>query len=394
MKFKKKHLKYSRVINIDQGKSFILFGAVGTGKTKVLEKVITPENSVYIDLQDAETFSQCSSNPHIIVNYIENLTPEIKWIVINEFHKIPRILEVVNECLAKFDIKFALPASGKWGLDSKALKLFSESSEIYYLFPLTHLESDEQAITKCHMRWGSLPGIITKTDKKRIKYLHFIVKKYLGREISAIDTIKNRGDFEKFIFYASQQSGKVINASDIARKVKVSAKIISSFYKILEDTFMGFTLDSYLKVVRNQKIRSPKFYFTDIGLMRYFSYTIKEKFMLNGVYYRNIFKHFITNEIYRLISYFRQDFKLYYMKTDDRREIDLVLERPGLRTALIQIDSAYEVDENKVKILAHITKKFSDFDSYFLSFDTKPYTIEHIKCLHWKDGLKEFGLVE
>jgi uncharacterized protein len=394
MKFKKKILKYSRVININPGKSFILFGGTGTGKTKVLGKVITPGNSIYIDLQNDETLSQCSSNPSIILNYIESLTPETKWIVINEFQKIPPILGVVNECISKYEVKFALTASNKWKVDSQALELFRKTSDVHCLFPLTHLESDEESIAKCHFRWGSLPGIIGKTDKRRIKYLHFIVRKYLDREIGSIDAVKNRADFEKFIFYAAQESGKVINAADISRKAKVPAKNITLYYKILEDTFAGFILESYLKVIRNQKLRSPKFYFGDIGLMRYFSYTIKEKFMSNSIYYRNIYKHFVINEIYRLTKYLKPDYKLYYMKTDDRREIDLVLERPGEKTVLIQLDSAFEVDEGKVKILAHITKKFPDYDSCFLSFDTKPKTIDNIQCLHWRDGLKAFGLIK
>jgi hypothetical protein len=59
---------YFRTLNIPENKSFFLFGARGTGKTTWLKRQLS--DSVYIDLLDAEIFTELLARPTRLSNFI------------------------------------------------------------------------------------------------------------------------------------------------------------------------------------------------------------------------------------------------------------------------------------------------------------------------------------
>ena len=59
----------------------------------------------------------------------------------------------------------------------------------------------------------------------------------------------------------------------------------------------------------------------------------------------------------KLNEYLRCDFTFYFYNLDDN-EIDLVIERPGKRTLLIEIKSSEKLDDQEVRKFIAISKPF------------------------------------
>ena len=135
-------------------------------------------------------------------------------------------------------------------------------------------------------------------------------------------------------------------------------KTVITYFSILEDTLVGFLLPAFHRSVRKQQRSNPKFHFFDTGVKRALDRTLDLPLNAGTYEYGKAFEHFVLTQIVHLSQYRYPDWKVSYLRTGAGVEIDLVIERPGLPTALIEIKSAERVDERDVR---HLTRFTGDF---------------------------------
>ena len=70
----------------------------------------------------------------------------------------------------------------------------------------------------------------------------------------------------------------------------------------------------------------------------------------------------------------------------------MVIERPGMPVALIEIKSADRIDERDTRALEGFTRDFARPLSLCISRDTTRMQIGSVLCLHWRAALQELGL--
>ncbi|MBA7705489.1 hypothetical protein ES703_114319 [subsurface metagenome] len=97
-------------------------------------------------------------------------------------------------------------------------------------------------------------------------------------------------------------------------------------------------------------------------------------------------------EAIRLSVYKQNDHRFSYLRTKDGAEVDLVIERPGVGAALLEIKSKKRVDERDTRILEGFLKDFSRAEGFCLSRDPIAKKIGRVNALPWMEGLKEIGL--
>ncbi len=73
-------------------------------------------------------------------------------------------------------------------------------------------------------------------------------------------------------------------------------------------------------------------------------------------------------------------------------EIDVIIERPGLKRALVKIKSTERVTEDDVRALQYLGKDISNSEAFCLSLDSTPKRIGKVTFFHWQRGLEEIGL--
>jgi predicted AAA+ superfamily ATPase len=104
------------------------------------------------------------------------------------------------------------------------------------------------------------------------------------------------------------------------------------------------------------------------------------------------FEHFVINEINRLQLYGKKEYRLSYLRTKDDVEIDLIIERPGLKRALVEIKSTERVTEDDLRALQRLGKDIANSEAFCFSLDPTSKMIGHVSCLPWQRGLEEIGL--
>jgi predicted AAA+ superfamily ATPase len=241
--------------------------------------------------------------------------------------------------------------------------------------------------------YGTLPGLLKfDTGEEKASFLRAYALTYLKEEIWGEHIVRKLDPFRKFIEIAAQSNGEIINYANIARDVGVDTKTVQSYFEILEDTLLGFMLEPYHQSVRKRQRQAPKFYLFDTGVRRALDRTLTIELKPGTYAYGKAFEHLVIAEAVRLNEYKQKDFRFSYLRTKDDAEIDLVVERPGASTALVEIKSTPQVDDRDTRSLERFAADMPKSESFILSTDPMAKQIGKVKAFPWQQGLKELGL--
>ncbi|MBD3347095.1 MAG: AAA family ATPase [Chitinivibrionales bacterium] len=386
---------YERQLHLSKNYSFFLFGMRGTGKSTLLKHSFKDSNVFWIDLLLAEEDLKYRKNPDILKHEItalknDNNLPQ--FVIIDEIQKIPALLDVVHYLIENEKLKFALTGSSARKIKRGGGNLLAGRAFVQNLFPLTHIELGKDFSLEKALAWGTLPALYneqidSQTDKTR--FLKAYVYTYLREEILIEQLVRQIDPFYTFLEIAAQANGEILNYSKIGRSTGVSDKSVEKYYTILEDTLFGFHLLPWHSSVRKQQISSSKFYFHDTGIVRALQGQFSEISRKSTYEYGRLFESFIISEIFRLNHYTEKDYKLYYLKTKDGVELDLIVKKSPQDHLCIEIKSGEVNNLNDFNSQVTLSNAIPGSKFMVLSQNKKALSSGSITVYPWKAGLKK-----
>lgn len=384
---------FARFLQATRRHSFFLFGARGTGKTTYIRDAFDPDASLYLDLLDPELEDLYRRTPGRLEQQVGALPASVKWILIDEVQRAPRLLDVAHRLIERTEKHFVLTGSSGRKLRRGASNLLAGRAFVHDLYPLTVPELRNAFDLDDALRWGTLPRIHSlDTDEDKRAYLRAYALTYLREEIVAEQIVRRLDPFRQFLEVAAQSNGTIVNYAGIARDVGADPKTVISYFSILEDTLVGFLLPAFHRSIRKQQRANPKFYYFDTGVKRSLARTLDVPLTTGTYEYGKAFEHFLITQIVHLSRYRYPDWRFSYLQTGAGAEIDLVIERPGLPAALIEIKSSRRVDERDARHLARFTGDFAEPLALCISRDPTRMKMDNVLCVHWREALEVLGL--
>ncbi|NBO39810.1 ATP-binding protein [bacterium] len=383
---------FQRTLKIPKSISFFLFGARGTGKSTLMRSAFSSDTSLWFNLLDLEVEERLARHPMELQREVLLLPPSVQHVVIDEIQKLPRLLDVVHNLIETHKVpqQFILTGSSARKLKAGGANLLAGRAALRTLHPLTAAELGNTFNEAEALQWGTLPKIWNvDTPEEREDILRAYANIYLKEEIWGEQLIRQLDPFRRFLEVAARQSGKIVNHSKIARDVGVDVKTVQSWYQVVEDTLIGFHLDAYHSSVRKQLRQAPKFYFFDVGVTRALAQMLRVAPAEQTSYFGDLFEQFVVCELNARNQYEQLDYRLSYLQTKSGVEVDVIVERPGKPTALVEIKSTKIVTEDDICSLQHFLSDFPESDFFLLSRDPKPQKFGRIKAVHWRDGIGE-----
>jgi predicted AAA+ superfamily ATPase len=383
-----------RECRLSKKHSFFLFGPRGCGKTTLLRELFSTEDSLFVDLLDLSTFDELildKSRFGLLIDQPENVN---KRVVVDEVQKIPELLDTVHSQIQQRKRQFILTGSSSRRLKQRGTNLLAGRAWVYNMFPFASSELGEEFSLKRCLERGALPdAYLAESDSDVREYLNAYVGTYLQKEIQEERWVRNISPFRKFLDIAAQMNGKIINKSKIASEVGVDDVTVANYFEILEDTLLGFILPSFHLSVRRSQRQSPKFYFIDPGIKRALDRTLSIPLEPQTSAFGEAFEHWVILEFKKNISYARLDWELSYLRTKENLEIDLIIDRPGLKRLLIEIKSKVKVSESDAKSLELLGPDVDrDAQRWLLSNDPLGQLFGSTRAEFWERGIKEiFG---
>ena len=377
-----------RHIKLPKNRHFFLFGPRQVGKSTLLKNTFNPKHTFFYNLLDSDIYFLLLGKPSLLNEQLNALEKKYTHIVIDEIQRIPELLNEVHLNIEeKRDRVFILSGSSARKLKRQGANMLGGRALTYNLYPLTHKELGKEFNLNRALELGTLPAVYLDTEKNDLyakESLKSYVKTYLEEEIKAEALVRNLGYFVQFLDLAASENGHIINFSNIASDIHCDYKTVQEFYRVLEDTLIGFTLNAYSKSIRRQLSKHPKFYFFDTGVQRALAKRLDLKLTPKTRDFGDCFEHFIIAEIIRTASYSRHDFKFSYYRTKSGAEVDLIIEKADKCFAL-EIKASDTTEINKLTGL----KSFKDIrkDAVLLcaSLTKTKYSSDNISVYPWQE---------
>jgi len=371
--------------------SFFLFGPRGTGKSSLLRQTFDRNTCLWLDLLEADVEDRFLKSPGELYLIVRSLAPHIKYVVIDEVQKVPKLLDEVHRLIEETDKIFVLTGSSARKLKRGGANLLAGRAFVYHLHPLSCFELDKQFNLEDALHWGTLPKIFSLgEDSEKEAFLRSYADTYLKEEIWSEQIVRKLPPFRRFLEVAAQCNGKIINYANIARDVGVDEKTIKEYFTVLEDTMIGFFLEPFHNSFRKRLVGKPKFYFFDTGIVRSLSRRLSVPLIPKTFAYGEVFEHYVILEILCLSSYFQPDYRFSFIRTNSDVEVDLVIERPGRPLLCIEIKSTDIITEHDVSSFYKITKDIHDCEAIILSQDRFTKQFDHVTCYPWKEALARY----
>ncbi len=385
---------FKRSVKLSNTHSFFLFGARATGKSTLLLDHLPAHKALWIDLLNPTLERRLSHHPEDLKGIVGGASQ--KWIVIDEVQKVPALLDVVHALSIDKSRKFALTGSSARKLKRGGANLLAGRAFTYHCHPLVHTELAESFQLEEVLKFGSLPEVISLEPADKSDFLRAYVETYFKEEILAEQLVRKLKPFRNFLEVAAQMNGKILNLNSIARDVGVDHTTVQNYFEVLQDTLVGFLLEPFAGSIRKRQRQASKFYYFDIGVTRALKRTLQLPVRASTYEYGELFEQFVILEIKRLSDYHQPDWRLSYLRTKDGAEIDLLIERPGLPRAAIEIKSTSRTEglrDSKTRSFAALVKNLHNSEGFLFSQDELEQKIDGIWCLPWKKGIKEIGLL-
>jgi uncharacterized protein len=391
---------FNRLISLTHSESLLLFGARGTGKSTLLKHELPAANSLWIDLLNYENERRYGENPDLLSQQIRQSTQNLEWVVIDEVQKLPRLLDIVHLEIEKArssqrNLRFALSGSSARKLKRGGANLLAGRAVVLYLYPFSHIELGETISLDESLTYGTLPTILQhKSREAKLAALAAYVETYIREEIIAEQIVRSIQPFRAFLELAAECNGHIVNYKTLSLAIGVDDKTIKSYFEILEDTLIGYTLPAYDRSLRKQQIKSPKFYLFDTGVARTLNRLLPASGELTGQEYGRAFEQFIICECFRLLGSSTLSKARLYHYTSGNLEIDLVIERPREPLTFVEIKSTDRIVESHLKGLRTMQKQYPEFRYICLSKDTIARNEGGIEVLPWKLALASLNLYQ
>ena len=92
---------------------------------------------------------------------------------------------------------------------------------------------------------------------------------YVERDVRRLGEIRNLSAFRRFVRLCAGRVGQLANVSSLGSDVGVSHTTAREWLTVLETSYIVFQLPPFHANLRKRLIKSPKFYFYDVGLASY-----------------------------------------------------------------------------------------------------------------------------
>lgn len=328
-----------------------VFGPRQSGKTTLVRNVLPRYGYVNLEnpkerrlaMEDPEAFFQLHPSP-LIIDEVQRVPDLLSWIQVK-----------VDESGKKGE--YVLTGSHQPILKEKVSQSLAGRTAIVTLLPFSLSElasagynlSRDEAIYR-----GFLPRIysdgLSPTTANEEYY-----RTYVERDVRQLVQVENQAAFETFVRLLAGRVGQVVNFLALSRDIGVDAKTLKRWMSVLEASYVVFHLQPYYRNLGKRLVKSPKVYFTDVGLAAYLLGITNASQVSRDPLLGGLFENLVVMDLLKtkLNLQLRQDF--YYIRDNSGIEVDLVLER-NRKLNLLEIKAAMTPDKSFASNMERIRK--------------------------------------
>ena len=307
--------------------SVLVTGPRQSGKTTFLLEEFG-RGARYLTLDDPLERGFAASDPN---GFLDRF-PEDR-VILDEIQYAPELLPYL-----KIRIDRDRQRTGKWLLTgSQQFQLMANVSEslagriaLLELLPFSLLETrGVRSPDLASVLWnGSYPDPVLHPEKRDL-WIASYIQTYIERDVRQLLRVQDLRTFETVLALCAARHGQELNVADIARAAGVSQPTVKTWVSLLETAYIVRLLPPYFENFGKRIVKSPKLYFLDSALACSLTRQPGGEAALAGAMGGSLFEGLIVSEAHKVFALRGRRPDLYFWRSHDGLEVDLVLRLPG-----------------------------------------------------------------
>lgn len=320
---------------LQANKVLVIYGPRRVGKTTLLHRLLdnTPlkykldsgDNIRTQHLLSSQDFSQ-------ILPYVEGYD----LLAIDEAQEIPNIgmaLKIIVDQVP--GITVVATGSSSFELAGQIGEPLTGRKRTLTLYPIAQAEltvrynqHELRELLPQFLIYGSYPEVLeAPTRQEKAAILTEIANAYLLKDILAFERVQNSRAILNLLRLLAFQMGSEVSANELATQLTVDMKTVQRYLDLLEKAFVLVRVNGFSRNLRQEVTSKAKYYFIDNGIRNAVIAQFNDLEQRNDV--GQLWENFVLMERLKRRIYFPLYGNMYFWRTYDQQEIDLVEEREG-----------------------------------------------------------------
>lgn len=315
---------------------FPVVGIIGPrqcGKT-TLSKIFQQSKEgdfIYLDLEKPDDVNKLS-DPQLYLSGIEE-----KQVIIDEIQRIPEIFPLLRALVDenRRPLRYLILGSASPVLLRQSSESLAGRISYLELGPFNLVETKGVIKPETHFFRGGFPEtVLCKSTDQSNEWLDSFISTYLERDLPNLGIAANPLMLRKLLEMLAWSNGDILNYNNLAKSLGFTIPTVKSYIDFLENAFIVRRLYPFHFNIKKRLVKSPKIYIRDSGilhrLLRLQSYDQLLGFPKLG----NSWEGFAIEQIYSLKN---RDVDMYFFRTHDGAEVDLVFVKALKAIATVEI---------------------------------------------------------
>lgn len=326
-----------------------IIGPRQSGKTTLAREYF--KDFEYINLENPDNRNYAIEDPNGFLN--DNKAP----VILDEIQRVPNLLSYIQDIVDNTDKTglYVLTGSHQPALKAGFFQSLAGRTALLQLLPLSIAELTNAGISlerDEYIHRGFLPKLYKIDGSPELEYSNYY-RTYVERDIVQLINLRFHREFEIFIRLLAGRIGQLLNLSSIANDVGVSVKTLSEWLNVLEASFIVFRLPCYFENFGKRLVKTPKLYFTEIGLAAWLLGIRSPEQGRTHPIIGNLFENLVIVEALKERFNRGKEGNLYFFRDQKGFEVDLLLAEGG-KIQPFEIKSAQtyvaEFSKNLIKL--------------------------------------------
>jgi predicted AAA+ superfamily ATPase len=298
-----------------------ILGPRQAGKTTLARSGV--EGFAYSNLESPEVREFARSDPKAFLAQFPDR------VVIDEIQHVPELLSYIQVRVDENprNGRYILTGSHQLEVRQAITQSLAGRTAILNLLPLSIAELDGAGIRfdsfADYAFHGFLPRIHDQGQRPSTAWSNYY-QTYVERDVRQIIRLKDATLFEKLMRLLAGRVGQLLDYHSLANDVGVDAKTIRQWISILEASYLLFKLPPYFENFGKRAIKSPKIYFTDVGLLCYLLGIRNARQVTRDPLVGGIFENLVVMECVKARYNRGEPADFWFFRDSNGNEVDLV----------------------------------------------------------------------
>lgn len=323
-----------------------ILGPRQSGKTTLAR--MTFPGKLYFSLEDPDIRMAAEADPRGFLSQMEGGS------ILDEVQRLPALLSYIQGIVDKSRTRglFILTGSHQPRLHEAISQSLAGRTAMLTLWPfslheLRHYASawDPFDLIPC----GFFPRIHDEGLEPR-RFFNSYLQTYVERDVRALIQLRDLSLFQRFLALLAGRVGQVVNLVSLGNDVGVSSTTIRTWLATLKASYVVFEVPPFFENIPKRVIKSPKLYFTDVGLAAFLLGIHTAEQASRDPLRGNLYENLVIADIMKAALNKGIRPEMYFFRDSHGNEVDLLIREKGKITP-VEIKSAATFSTDFVKKL-------------------------------------------